>query len=228
MTPLEHDTWKKLFASQEPLRSQQIVPFFEEGLKSLGIGGERIPALEEVNTKLKRKTGWEGIFVDGFKPPEIFFEMLSKKQFPVGNFIRSASDLTYTPEPDIFHDLYGHIPFYANEAYAEFNRDFGTRALKYKNDPEKLVAFQRLFWFTLEFGLLRTEKGLRVFGAGITSSFQECAYALSGQPQVFEFDLKRIKNQDFRIDLLQDKLFVLNSPQELYECLDAFEREVAE
>jgi len=218
-----HETWRQLYARQTPLRSQQMIAEFSEGLDLLGITGSQIPDLAEVNIKLRALTGWEGVFVRGLEMAESFFEMLADRKFPIGAFIRDIKDLSYTPEPDIFHDLYGHIPFFTIKAYADFCEEFGQRALKYRGDQLRLTQFQRLFWFTVEFAVIQVAGRRKIFGAGIASSFGECAYALSDKPQVVPFDLIKIRDQDFRIDLIQDLLFELSSQEQLYTCLDQFE-----
>jgi phenylalanine-4-hydroxylase len=223
-TEKDHQTWKTLFSAQKKLRDHQLHVSFSEGLKSLEIDEEKIPDLEKVNIKLQSLTGWQGIYTSGLVDTADFFEMLAHKKFPVGHFIRDLQDSSYTPEPDVFHDLYGHLPFFANADYAKFCTEFGHRALKYKNEPQILTEFQRLFWFTIEFGLIKTDDGLRIFGAGIASSFSECAYALSDKPRVHSFDVEKIRCKDFRIDLIQEDLFLLDSEYQLYNCLEAFER----
>lgn len=220
----DHDTWRTLYANQTPLRDQQVIPEFSDGLKLLEISENQIPNLELVNQKLKKITGWQGVFVKGFEGPETFYQMLANKKFPIGSFIRDAKDLSYTPEPDIFHDLYGHIPLYTIPEYAKFSEDFGRRGMKYLNSAKISEEFQSLFWFTIEFGLLKTKNGLRIFGSGIASSFSECKYALSGQPELVPFDIEKIREQKFRIDIIQNKLFVLESVDQLYGCLDDFEK----
>lgn len=226
-TEQEHSVWRELFKRQSPLRSEQMVGDFELGLNRLGITGERIPDLDKVNSKLKALTGFEGVPVVGLEEGPDFFEMISQRQFPIGSFIRDAKDLNYTPAPDVFHDLYGHIPFFVKPDYAKFCEDFGVLALKYSKDPVQLRRFERLFWFTIEFALMDTPKGKRIFGAGIASSFGECAYSLSDKPEVLAFDLKMIRDQEFRIDQIQPKLFKLKSEAQLYSCLLEFEKLIA-
>lgn len=222
-TSEDHLTWKRLFERQTPLRSKQLIPEFSKGLELLKITGDCIPDLEKVNAQLRTLTGWEGVLVQGLEGPDAFYKMLANKQFPIGNFIRDPKDLSYTPEPDVFHDLYGHIPFYTIPEYGEFCQEFGLRGQKYLSSAKITEEFQRLFWFTAEFALIKTPQGTRIFGAGIASSFGECAYALSGKPTVIDFDLEKIRNKEFRIDIMQDTLFLLDSTEQLYHCLDQFE-----
>lgn len=223
-TSEDHKTWRTLFQAQDPLRDQQIIPTFSQGLRELNIGSAQIPDLVDVNQRLKKKTGWEGVYVNGFEGPQTFFHMLANKKFPVGQFIRDAKDLSYTPEPDVFHDLYGHLPFYIDQDYADFSYEFGRRAIKYLDSEKITEEFQRFFWFTVEFGLVKTMAGLRIFGAGIASSFGECAYSLSQQPKKLPFDLEVIRAKPFRIDIMQNELFVFENVHELYKSLDQFER----
>lgn len=223
-SPEEHQTWKLLFERQSPGRRTQIVELFSRGIDTLGLSSSRIPDLDEVNRRLAKLTGFRGVPVEGFEEPESFYEMLSRREFPIGFFIRDPKDLGYTPAPDIFHDLYGHLPFLIDPAYADFCQDFGLRTMKFASQPELLRQWERLFWFGVEFPLVKTKQGLRIFGGGIASSFLECAYALSDKPEVIPFDIERIRHQEFDISKIQERIFLLESPEQLYGCLDAFER----
>lgn len=223
-TPTEHRTWKALFDRQSPKRDSQIIPQFSKGLQALQITADCIPDLENVNSRLRKLTGWEGVPVEGLEEGESFYTMLADKKFPIGNFIRDEKDLSYTPAPDIFHDLYGHIPFYADSQYAEFCEEYGKQASQFKNDAKILREFERFFWFTVEFGLIETSQGRRIFGAGIASSYGECEYALSDKPEILPFDVELIRNQEFRIDVFQEKLFLLKNTDQLYRSLETFSR----
>lgn len=216
----EQQTWKMLFDRQTPLREQQMHPIFISGLEALDITAEKIPNLDEINEKLMSMTGWQGVAVEGLEEGIDFFEMLADKKFPIGNFIREQKDLSYTPAPDIFHDLYGHIPFYTDLRYADFCYRYGQKVLRNANNPTVLREYERFFWFTAEFALIQTAKGRRIFGAGIASSFGECAYALSDKPMVKPFSIAEIRNQEFRIDIIQEKLFELHSEEQLFNSLD--------
>ena len=209
-----------LFDRQTPLREQQMHPIFISGLEALGMTAEKIPSLDVINEKLMSMTGWQGVAVEGLEEGIDFFEMLADKKFPIGNFIREQKDLSYTPAPDIFHDLYGHIPFYTDVRYADFCYRYGQKVLQNANNPTVLREYERFFWFTAEFALIQTAKGRRIFGAGIASSFGECAYALSDKPMVKPFSIAEIRNQEFRIDIIQEKLFELHSEEQLYNSLE--------
>ncbi len=225
-TPAEHATWKLLFTNQTPKRDVQIYDIFSKGVEQLGFTADRIPNIDEVNRKLQKLTGWRGIPVVGLEEDHSFYYMIAEKQFPIGNFIRDPKDLSYTPAPDVFHDLYGHLPFFCDKEYSDFVADLGKRAVKMEGNEEGLKQWARLFWFTVEFALVKTGKGKRIFGAGIASSFSECAYALGDQPEVLPFSIEAIRNQDFRIDDFQRRIFILESPQQLYSCLDEYEKAV--
>lgn len=223
----EHATWGDVVRTQRPRRSQQLVPMFEAGLRALDMDHETIPSLAAVNARLAPLTGWQGVFVKGLEDARGFYTLLAEKTFPIGHFVRDREDLDYTPEPDIVHDLYGHVPFYADRRYAEYCEAYGRLARRYFTEPERLRRLERYFWFTLEFGLVETPVGRRVFGAGIASSVGECVYALSGEPEVLPFDVERICAQEFRIDQMQKRLFVLPSVEALYASFDELKRVVA-
>jgi phenylalanine-4-hydroxylase len=222
-SPEEHRTWGLLFREQAKKRDEQIWYPFSDGIRALDFTEAGIPDLHEVNRRLRALTGFEGVPVEGFEEPESFYEMLAERAFPIGYFIRDPKDLGYTPAPDIFHDLYGHLPFLVNKEYADFCQEIGRRTVKFRNDPEFLRQWERLFWFTIEFGLLETPQGRRIFGGGIASSINECAYSLSDRPEVLPFDLETIRQQEFDISIMQPRIFLLKSPEQLYGCLDAFE-----
>lgn len=218
----DHETWRRLYAGQRLAIEHDIHPLFGQGLRELAITGDHIPDLKKVNARLHEKTGFIGRYVDGLKMPVSFFPMLARGEFPIGNFIRDARDLAYTPAPDVFHDLFGHLPYLADPAYAAFSRRFGALAASYLDCPEKMVQFDRLYWFTLEFALIRDGGRTKVFGSGIASSHAETVYSLGDEPEVHAFDLDLVRRHDFRIDQLQKHLFRLESLPQLYGCLEGF------
>ena len=219
----EHGTWGEITAIHRARREDQLVPMFMCGLNALGLDGARIPALDEVNAKLTFLTGWRGVFVKGLEDAAGFYSLLRARKFPIGNFVRDRKDLNYTPAPDVVHDLYGHIPFFADEAYADYCQRYGELACQFLGDATRLRRLERYFWFTIEFGLVQTPAGRRIFGAGIASSVGECTYALSGEPEVVPFDVERICAQEFRIDLMQPRLFLLDSVEQLYAAFPKLE-----
>ena len=218
--------WRTILENHVKTRDEQVFELFAKGVQALGISPEKVPNLEEINSRLDKITGWKGIFVDGLEDGQSFYKMLAKRQFPVGNFIRDKKDLSYTPEPDIVHDLYGHMPFFADKDYADFCQKFGEATLPFMDRDDLLRQFERFFWFTIEFGLIKTSQGNRIFGAGIASSTGECEYALSGEPEVLPFDIDTIRHNEFRIDQMQKRLFILDSTEQLYSSLDELVRRV--
>ena len=216
----EMGTWKTVLSTHEKTRKDQIVDIFHSGLETLDIQANKIPQLWEINDTLEKINGFNGVYVTGLEDGKSFYPMLAKRLFPVGNFIRDKRDLSYTPEPDMIHDLYGHIPFLVDRDYAQFCQKVGETACQFINDDEKFHQFERFFWFTIEFGLIKTDNGSRAFGAGIASSLGECDFALSGGPEVIDFDIELMINQEFRIDEMQKKLFILESKEQLYSCIN--------
>lgn len=212
----ENATWGAVVRTQRPRRLEQLVPMFSKGLALLEMDRETVPALEDVNAKLLALTGWQGVYVKGLEDGPGFYRLLAERKFPIGNFVRDQRDLNYTPAPDIVHDLYGHIPFFTDAAYADYCHRYGEFACRFLDDAERLRRLERYFWFTIEFGLVETPVGRRIFGAGIASSIGECVYALSGEPEVVPFDVERICAQEFRIDQMQKRLFVLPDVETLY------------
>ena len=219
----EHETWAKLFSNLERSRKTQAHPIFSEGVEKLGLSSRHIPSIKDVNSRLVKLTGWRGIPVEGLEEAGSFFHALREKTFPIGNFIRDAGDMSYTPAPDIFHDLYGHLPFLANDEYADFCHRFGEMACRYIDQPILLRQFERLFWFAVEFPIIEGADGDRIFGGGILSSSSECDYALSDKPKVLPFNIEDIRARDYKIDEMQTTIFKFKTPQELYSCLESFE-----
>jgi phenylalanine-4-hydroxylase len=226
-TDSDHQTWGRLYRGLADNRAQQAAPLFSEGLEQLGIGPSHIPELDAVNRKLEPLTGWKGVAVEGYEDGESFYPALARREYPIGNFIRDARDISYTPAPDVFHDLYGHLPFFANRRYADFCAEYGRLAARHLGNPSRLRLYERFFWFTVEFALIDTSAGRRIFGAGLLSSKGESDYALGTRPHVAPFDIGTIVRQEFQIDRFQDRLFVLKDEEQLYGCLDQLEAVIA-
>lgn len=222
----EQRTWRAILSEHRKTRDRQVCDLFLNGIEILGLSENAIPDLCDINRILEERSGFRGAFVTGLEEASSFYRMLAERKFPVGNFVRSHEDLGYTPAPDIVHDLYGHLPFYTDKTYADFSQAFGAEACKYIDRRELMRQFERFFWFTIEFGLVKTVGGLRIFGAGIASSTGECAYALSGKPEIAPFDVETIRHHEFRIDVMQPKLFCLESVDQLYQSLPELARKV--
>jgi len=214
-TSEDHRVWDILFARQQELLGERAVRAFHEGLDVLRLSRPGIPELGELNERLFARTGWTVVSVPGLVPDDVFFKHLSERRFPAGNFIRSAAQLDYLEEPDVFHDVFGHVPLLAQTAVADFMQALGEEGLN-ALEQGALDRLSRLYWYTVEFGLAREEGALKIYGAGILSSFGESRFSLeSEEPHRPEFDLKRVLRTRYRSDAFQQSYFVVDSFEEL-------------
>jgi phenylalanine-4-hydroxylase len=214
-TPREHATWDLLYARQAKQLPQLVVPSFIQGLETLGMDTPGIPDFEALSQRLGKLTGWRVVCVPGLVPEETFFEHLANRRFVAGRFIRSADQLDYLQEPDVFHDVFGHVPLLANPDYADYMQAYGKGGLRAMgfNQIDRLA---HLYWYTVEFGLIRDGNQLRLFGAGIVSSHGESHYALyDHRPLRIGFDLRRVLRTAYEIDAFQKNYFVIDSFEDL-------------
>jgi phenylalanine-4-hydroxylase len=210
-TAAEHDIWNLLFKRQVEQLQDRVVPAFNRGIQALGLAPDGIPRFETLNKRLQRLTGWTVLPVPGIVPEDIFFHHLAHRQFVAGRFIRTAAQLDYLEEPDVFHDVFGHVPLLADPAYANYMQAYGEAGVRAQAGPV-LVQLARLYWFTVEFGLMRDENTLRIFGAGILSSNGESEYALvSPVPLRIGFEVRRTMRTEYLIDSFQKNYFVIDS-----------------
>ncbi len=214
----ENDTWAKLVARQSEIIKGRCSEQFVKGLEILDFPKDRVPQIPELNKKLDECTGWGVHPVPALIQPKEFFELLANKRFPAATFIRIPEEMDYLQEPDIFHELYGHTPLLTNQAYADFMQKFGQLALKAQ--PKDRRRLFRLFWFTIEFGLLKTDEGFTSYGGGILSSIGETQYALSDENEKQRFETLRVLRTPYRIDIMQPLYFYLESFDELFTILD--------
>jgi phenylalanine-4-hydroxylase len=204
-----------LFARQTDLLKGRVVPEYYAGLEALGITSASIPDFAELNRVLTRATGWSVVAVPGLVPDAVFFAHLAARRFPAGYWLRSPEQLDYIEEPDVFHDVFGHVPLLMQPRYADYMAAYGRAGLAYAGDAA-LENLARLYWYTVEFGLMRTPAGLRIFGAGILSSAGESIYALeSPQPLRIAFDCERALRTHYEIDHYQSIYFVLSGYDDL-------------
>lgn len=211
----EHRIWRILFERQAELLPGRACDEFMKGLNRLGLTADCIPQLPEINQRLKALTGWQVSPVAALISARQFFELLASRHFPVATFIRCEAELDYVQEPDIFHELFGHCPMLTDPVYADFVHQYAQNVLTF---PEKeWPLLQRLFWFTVEFGLIRSERqGLRAYGGGILSSISETVYSVeSDVPMRVLFDPVVAFRTPYRIDQLQPVYFVIHTYQEL-------------
>lgn len=205
----DHATWSKLYARQVQLLRGRICDEFFTGLSALGIAADGIPDFSAMNRVLKAATGWEVVAVPGLVPDRVFFTHLAERRFPAGFWIRRPDEFDYIEEPDIFHDVFGHVPLLMNPAYADFVAAYGQAGLRL-TDADDLARLARLYWYSVEFGLIETDAGLRIFGAGIASSPGETLFALeSASPHRIGFDPVRVMRTRYLIDDYQQAYFVL-------------------
>lgn len=213
---VENDTWKVLYERQIALVQNRACDAWLSGIEKLSLCADRIPQLPEVNQKLRALTGWSVQPVPALISAEAFFKLLAHRQFPAATFIRTMKELDYIKEPDIFHELFGHCPMLTDSVFADFVEHYAQFVLS--RDSSDWPLLQRLFWFTVEFGLIQTDKGLRIYGGGILSSMGETVYALeSNIPQRQLFNPLAIFRTPYRIDQMQTVYFVIQNYQALYD-----------
>lgn len=215
----ENDTWAQLVDRQKDIVKGRACEEFMQGLDILDLGSGKIPQIPDINKILNQYTGWGVEPVPALIQPKEFFDLLANKRFPAATFIRIPEEMDYLQEPDIFHEVYGHTPLLTNQAYGDFMEDFGKLALQ--AEPKQRRQLFRLFWFTIEFGLLKTDKGLRAYGGGILSSIGETQYCLTDKAEKLPFDVLTVLRTPYRIDIMQPLYFVLEKFDDLFSILDA-------
>jgi len=213
----DHDVWDLLFARQKRMLHGRVVGAFEEGLDVLRLSRPGIPELGELNARLFARTGWTVVSVPGLIPDDIFFRHLSRRCFPAGNFIRTRAQLDYLEEPDVFHDVFGHVPLLANPAVGDFMQRLGALGLE-AMAAGALHRIARLYWYTVEFGLAREAGDLKIYGAGIVSSFGESHFSLeSPKPKRRPFDMREVLRTRYRHDSFQEGYFIIDSFEALLD-----------
>jgi len=211
----EHAVWDRLFARQAEMLPARVVPAFMEGLDVLRMTKPGIPDFDELNERLSRATGWQVVAVPGLVPDEMFFEHLANRRFVAGRFIRTPEQLDYLQEPDIFHDVFGHVPLLVHPVFADYMQAYGEGGLRAAK-LGMIEALSRLYWYTVEFGLIRDGSALKLYGAGIVSSYGESVFALdNASPNRIGFDLERVMRTRYRIDDYQQNYFVIDSFEDL-------------
>lgn len=211
----DHETWNFLFRRQMELLPGRASEVFLEGVAKLGLSDTGIPALRDLSRVLERQTGWCVARIPGLLHERDFFRLLSERKFPSTDYIRGKDELDYTPAPDMFHDIFGHMPTLTQPDFADFYQLFGKAALDAKGRDR--VSLERFHWFTVEFGLIRQPDGYRIFGAGIMSSKGEVLHALSDEVEHRDFTPEGVISQDYDVWHLQPILFVLESFEQLVQ-----------
>ena len=210
-TPEEHAVWDTLYARQSAMLQDRAAPAFLRGIDVLKMSRPGIPDFKELSERLTALTGWRVAAVPGLVPDEVFFRHLANRTFVAGRFIRRPDQLDYLQEPDVFHDLFGHVPLLSDPTFADYMQAYGEGGLRSLSFGS-LEQLARLYWYTVEFGLIRDGGGLKLYGAGIVSSFGESHFALEdASPNRIGFDLKRVMRTHYRIDDYQQTYFVIDS-----------------
>jgi phenylalanine-4-hydroxylase len=216
-TQAEHGLWDRLYARQTALLPGRAAPQFLDGLKRLDLGAGGVPDFRRLSDRLRALTGWEVVAVPGLVPEDVFFRHLSERRFVAGNFLRRPEQIDYLEEPDVFHDVFGHVPLLADPVFADYMQAYGAGGLRSMGFGA-LDKLARLYWYTVEFGLVETAEGLRIYGAGIVSSHGESRFALEDpSPNRIGFELKRVLRTRYRIDDFQQAYFVIPSFEALLE-----------
>jgi phenylalanine-4-hydroxylase len=216
----EHKVWDRLYKRQMDILPELACDQFFEGLKLLDFDQGGVPNFAEVNKVLTSLTGWSVVAVPMLIPDHVFFYHLANKRFPAGNFIRTSDQFDYIEEPDVFHDAFGHLPLLTDPDFAKYMEAYGKagwKALQYNH----LKSLSALYWYTVEFGLMNTDKGMRIYGAGILSSPEESPYSLKAKsPNRLHLNVDRVMRTDYKIDDLQASYFVINNFEELFKLTE--------
>ena len=220
-TAEDFQVWQLLFERQLQALPGRAAPEFMAGLARIGFTAGRIPDFRETNQVLRRLTGWELVSVPGIVDDAVFFGLLAAKKFPATTWLRKLSELDYLEEPDMFHDVFGHVPLLTNPEFCRFLHQLGHIGVRHASDPAAVELLARLYWFTVEFGLIRDAGSgeARIYGAGILSSAGETRYSLGAEPRRQPFAVEAVLDTAFRKDVFQAEYFVIDSLDQLYAAL---------
>ncbi len=219
-TEENHDVWNVLYKRRMNSLNETGSRVFIEGLRDIGLESTHVPDLSDVNRRLAQRTGWSAVGVEGFIPADQFFNCLAQRRFPTTLTVRPREQLDYLPEPDIFHDVFGHVPLHADAVFADFLQRFGALAAT-ATTANETTAMARLFWFTVEFGLIREKGFTKLYGSGLISSHGDAVNALSDNCCKRDFELDAVLAQPFEIDRLQSVLFVVDSFDQLFAAVSS-------
>jgi phenylalanine-4-hydroxylase len=221
--PDQHAVWAELVRRRRPQIDAYACQEYLEGYEIIGLQDDRLPNLCAISDRIGPRTGWSATPVSGFLPGEAFFEMLAARKFPTTTWLRSADSLEYIPEPDIFHDVFGHVPMHAHPVFADFLQHYGSICAKVK-DADILERLGRLFWYTVEFGLIRQNGQIKVYGSGVISSHRECTNVIEAGCEVRDFNLGEVLSTPVKVDEIQKRLFAIESFDQIYEAVQEAEK----
>jgi phenylalanine-4-hydroxylase len=219
-----HEVWRLLYERRMATLEDTGSAVFLDGIERIGLSPSRVPDIADVNRRLGARTGWAAVGVGGFIPAAAFFRCLGGRRFPTTIIVRPRAQLDYLPEPDIFHDVFGHVPLHSDPVFADFLQRFGALAAAAPTE-EDTTAMARLFWFPVEFGLIREQGATKIYGSGLISSHGDAANALGDRCDRRPFDLDAVLAQPFEIDHFQDVLFVIESFDQLFEAVETIQRQ---
>ncbi|WP_338762640.1 phenylalanine 4-monooxygenase [Bernardetia sp. ABR2-2B] len=223
-TQENHDVWKILYKRQIEVLPNRADEAYCEGIEATGFTPNQIPSFEEVNEKLKKITGWSLVVVPGLIDNQPFFNYLKNKQFPATTWLRTMEELDYLEEPDMFHDVFAHVPLLTNKNFCRFLEELSRIALKHIGNEDSIEFISRIYWYTVEFGLINNNGDLRIYGAGILSSAGESVYSLESDiPKRVAYDVKEILHTPYIKDRFQEKYFIINSYKELFDSIPEIE-----
>jgi phenylalanine-4-hydroxylase len=226
-TPEQHAIWTELVTRRMPQLEEHACSAYLEGFEQIGLQADRLPELAKVSARLQPRTGWNSTPVSGFLPADAFFEMLAARKFPTTTWIRSRDAMEYTPEPDIFHDVFGHVPMHAHPVFADFLEHYGRVCAGLKS-AEALERMGRLFWFTVEFGVIHEGGKIKVYGSGLISSHGECTHVVERGAglEIREFDLEKVLEEKVDTGNMQKVLYAIESFEQIYEATKEAESRV--
>lgn len=224
----DFQVWKVLFERQQQNLPDAASQAYLEGLKKINFTADRIPDFTEVNRLLYDITGWQLVVVPGIVPDYTFFELMSNRRFPATTWLRKMKELDYLEEPDMFHDVFAHVPLLTNQAFVDFLEELSNIGLEYHNNPYAIDILSRVYWYTVEFGLIQEPVGTRIYGAGILSSAGETKFCLSEEPPHYPFSVQGIADTGYTKSVFQDRYFVINSYEQLYESIPEVKEILAE
>jgi phenylalanine-4-hydroxylase len=222
-TQEQHEVWAELVGRVLPELEKHAAQAYLDGLEIIGLERDRLPNLAAISARLAPRTGWSATPVSGFLPAPAFFEMLALRCFPTTTWLRSRESLEYTPEPDIFHDVFGHVPMHTQPVFADFLERYG-RVCAETSDAGALEKLGRLFWYTVEFGVIRQGNGVKVYGSGLISSHGECRNVIDGHCAIRDFSLDEVLQTPVKVDELHHLLFAVSSFDQIYEAMNVAEQ----
>jgi phenylalanine-4-hydroxylase len=222
-TDEQHNVWAELLGRMLPELERHAAREYLDGFEIIGLQRDHLPNLASISARLSPRTGWTSTPVSGFLPAPVFFEMLASRLFPTTIWLRKRNSLEYTPEPDIFHDVFGHVPMHAHPVFADFLAHYGWVCSRVEN-ADVLEKLGRLFWYTVEFGLIRERNGIKIYGSGLISSHGECRNVMEGHCAVHDFSLREVLNTPVKVDELHKLLFAVSSFDQIFEAMREAER----